>query len=166
MKRSEFIARVAGGAFAVPAAAVGTGLADPQWPGRLEERSLSGGREMLLDAAHNPAGASALASYLEGETGAKRPLVFAAMRDKDVTGMFTAMLPAVSRLIATRASNPRSAEPEALAARARAIAPGLPILVEPVIADALTEAWRHSPRIVVAGSIFLLGDVLKLLDGT
>ena len=151
---------------AVPAAAVGTGLADPQWPGRLEERSLSGGREMLLDAAHNPAGASALASYLEGETGAKRPLVFAAMRDKDVTGMFTAMLPAVSRLIATRASNPRSAEPEALAARARAIAPGLPILVEPVIADALTEAWRHSPRIVVAGSIFLLGDVLKLVDGT
>ena len=150
----------------VPAAAIGTGLADPQWPGRLEVRSLSGGRELLLDAAHNPAGAAALASYLEGETGVKRPLVFAAMRDKDLTGMFTAMLPAVSRLIATRASNPRSTEPEALAVRARAIAPRLPISVEPVIADALTEAWRHSPRIVVAGSIFLLGDVLRLVEGT
>jgi len=80
--------------------------------------------------------------------------------------MFTALLPAVSRLIATRASNPRSTEPAALAERARTIAPALPISIEPVIADALAEAWRHSPRIVVAGSIFLLGDVLKLVDGT
>jgi len=151
---------------AVPASAIGAGLADPRWPGRLETRSLSGGREILLDAAHNPAGAAALASYLEGDAAPKRPLVYAAMRDKDVDGMFTALLPAVSRLIATRASNPRSTEPAALAARARAIAPGLPISIEPVIADALAEAWRHSPRIVVAGSIFLLGDVLKLVDGT
>jgi dihydrofolate synthase/folylpolyglutamate synthase len=151
---------------AVPASAIGAGLAEPGWPGRLEARSLSGGRELLLDAAHNPAGAAALASYLEGDAGPKRPLVYAAMRDKDVGGMFTALLPAVSRLVATRASNPRSAEPAALAERARAIAPGLPISIEPVIADALAEAWRHSPRIVVAGSIFLLGDVLKLVDGT
>ena len=150
----------------VPASAIGKGLADPGWPGRLETRLLSGGREILLDAAHNPAGAAALASYLEGDAAPKRPLVYAAMRDKDVDGMFSALLPAVSRLIATRASNPRSAEPAALAERARAIAPGLPISIEPVIADALVEAWRHSPRIVVAGSIFLLGDVLKLVDGT
>ena len=151
---------------AVPASAIGAGLAEPGWPGRLEARSLSGGREMLLDAAHNPAGAAALASYLEADAAPKRPLVYAAMRDKDVDGMFAALLPAVSRLIATRASNPRSAEPAALAERARAISPGLPISIEPLIADALAEAWRHSPRIVVAGSIFLLGDILKLVDGT
>ncbi len=150
---------------AVPASAIGAGLADPRWPGRLDTRLLSGGRELLLDAAHNPAGAAALASYLEA-AGTKRPLVFASMRDKDVTGMFTALLPAVSRLIVTRASNPRSAEPEALAERARTIAPGLPISIEPLIADALAAAWRASPQIVVAGSIFLLGDVLKLVDGT
>jgi dihydrofolate synthase/folylpolyglutamate synthase len=150
----------------VPSAAIDAGLAEPGWPGRLEARSLPGGRELLLDAAHNPAGAAALASYLEREAGAKRPLVFAAMRDKDLAGMFLALLPAVSRLIATRASNPRSAEPEALAERARAVAPGLPVSIEPRISDALAEAWRYSPRIVVAGSIFLLGDVLKLVDGT
>ena len=149
----------------VPAAAIAEGLARPEWPGRLETRALGDGRELLLDAAHNPAGAVALASYLEGE-GAKRPLVFAAMRDKDVTGMFVALLPAVSHLIVTRASNARSADPDALAERARTIAPALPVSIAPLINDALAEGWRHSPRIVVAGSIFLLGDVLKLVDGT
>ena len=86
------------------------------------------------------------------------------MRDKDVAGMFTALLPAVGGLVVTRASNARSAEPEALAAHARAIAPGLPIAIEPIVEEALAAAWRHSPRIVVAGSIFLLGDVIKLVD--
>jgi dihydrofolate synthase/folylpolyglutamate synthase len=148
----------------VPAHAVGAGLADPQWPGRLDTRRLPDGRELLLDAAHNPAGAVALASYLLTGGGPPRPLVFAAMRDKDVAGMFTALLPAVGGLVVTRASNARSAEPEALAAYARAIAPGLPIAIEPIVEEALAAAWRHSPRIVVAGSIFLLGDVIKLVD--
>ena len=150
----------------VPAHAIADGLADPQWPGRLETRRLADGRELLLDAAHNPAGAAALASYLMTDGGAVRPMVFAAMRDKDVAGMFTSLLPAVSHLVVTRASNARSAEPETLAGHARAIAPGLPIAIEPVVADALAAAWRDSPRIVVAGSIFLLGDVIKLIDGT
>jgi dihydrofolate synthase / folylpolyglutamate synthase len=150
----------------VPAHAVAAGLANPLWPGRLETRRLADGRELLLDAAHNPAGAAALASYLLTEDKAGRPMVFAAMRDKDVAGMFTALLPAVGALVVTRASNPRSAEPERLAAHAHAIAPGLPISIEPVVADALAAAWRHSPRIVVAGSIFLLGDVMKVVEGT
>jgi dihydrofolate synthase/folylpolyglutamate synthase len=150
----------------VPAHAVGAGLADPQWPGRLETRRLADGRELLLDAAHNPAGAAALASYLLSDGGGVRPVVFAAMRDKDITGMFAALLPAVDHLVVTRASNARSAEPETLAGYARAVAPELPISIEPVVADALANAWRRSPRIVVAGSIFLLGDVMKLLDET
>ncbi len=66
--------------------AIAEGLRHPDWPGRLDERRLPDGRELLLDAAHNPAGAAALASYLR-ESATKRPLVFAAMRDKDVTGM-------------------------------------------------------------------------------
>jgi dihydrofolate synthase / folylpolyglutamate synthase len=149
---------------AVPRAAIATGLAAPQWPGRLDRRLLPDGRELLLDAAHNPAGALALASYLRAEETTGRPLVFAAMRDKAIRDMLQILLPTVGRLVATRASNPRSAEPEAVAAIAREIAPALPIDVEPAPADALALAWRESPRIVVAGSIFLLGDVLKLID--
>jgi dihydrofolate synthase/folylpolyglutamate synthase len=151
---------------AVPAAAIEAGLARPPWPGRLEVRRLADGRELLLDAAHNPAGAASLASYLRAEGGEPRPLVFAAMQDKDVAGMFAALLPAVGRLILTRASNPRSAEPEMLAQQARASRPALPIVIALDLGHALDAAWRASPRIVVAGSIFLLGDVMKRVGGS
>ena len=151
---------------AVRARAIAAGFADPRWPGRLEVRRLPGGRELLLDAAHNPAGAVSLASYLRAQGGDPRPLVLAAMRDKDVAGIFTALLPAVGRLIVTRASNARSADPAVLAQQARAIAPALPIAIEPALDAALDAAWRASPRIVVAGSIFLLGDVMKLAGGS
>ena len=145
--------------FAVPAAAVATGLAQPAWPGRLDLRQLSDGREILLDAAHNPAGARALASYLQ--TSATMPLVFAVMQDKDVGSMLQILLPAVDRLVLTRASNRRSADPAELARLARAIDPEMAVSIEPSPAAAIAAAWRMSPRIVAAGSIFLLGDVMK-----
>ena len=143
----------------VPAAAIVRGLAEVSWPGRLDVRRFPDGRELLLDAAHNPAGAEALASYLTA-SGGRRPLVFAAMRDKDVTGMLRALLPAVGALVVTRASNARAADPASIAELARAIAPALPVEVVEHPRDALVAAWRLGPRIVVAGSIFLLGDVL------
>jgi dihydrofolate synthase/folylpolyglutamate synthase len=146
---------------AAPREAVAAGLADPEWPGRLDLHRLPGDRELLLDAAHNPAGAAALAAYLKAECDKAPPLVFAAMRDKDSTGMLRALMPAVSRVVFTRASNPRSADPDDLAAQARAIDPAFPVSAEPVVADALATAWRAAPRLVVAGSIFLLGDVIR-----
>jgi folylpolyglutamate synthase/dihydropteroate synthase len=88
------------------------------------------------------------------------------MRDKNVAGIFAALLPAVGSLIVTRASNARSADPEMLAQQAHAIAPALPIAIEPALDAALDDAWRASPRIVVAGSIFLLGDVMKRFGGS
>jgi dihydrofolate synthase/folylpolyglutamate synthase len=151
---------------AVSDRSIEVGLAQPEWPGRLEVRRFADGRELLLDAAHNPAGAASLASYLQVEDDAKRPLVFAAMRDKDVAGMFAALLPHVGALIVTRASNARSADPAALAQQARAIAPTLPIVVEPELDAALAAAWRIAPRIVVAGSIFLLGEAMMRVDGS
>jgi dihydrofolate synthase/folylpolyglutamate synthase len=150
----------------VPPAAVVEGLTHVTWPGRLDLRRLGAGREALLDAAHNPDGAAALAAYLAESWPEKPPLVLAAMRDKDVRGMFRALLPAVGSLVLTRASNPRSAEPAALAVQAREVAPGVPIAIEPSLRAALDAAWRQSPRIVVAGSIFLIGDVMKEIDGS
>jgi dihydrofolate synthase/folylpolyglutamate synthase len=146
---------------AVPPAAIVSGLSRPSWPGRLDLRRLPDGREILFDAAHNPAGAAALASYLR-ERGAERlPLVFAGMRDKDVEGMLRAIIPAVGPLVVTRASNRRSSDPESLAELARRIAPDVAVTIAASPVEALDIAWRASPRIIVAGSIFLLGDVMK-----
>lgn len=145
----------------IGADAIREGLQLVQWPGRMQTIRL-GQREVLLDAAHNVDGAAALAQYLE-RRGAPRPLVFAAMRDKDASEMLARILPQASRLIVTRASNPRSAEPADLAAVARRVAPTLPIHTAEPVADALELAWQSDSRIVVAGSIFLLADVMKEL---
>jgi dihydrofolate synthase / folylpolyglutamate synthase len=145
----------------IPPAAMVFGLEHVSWPGRLERRMLSRGRELILDAAHNPAGAAALSSYLTGSGGTPPVLVFAAMRDKDIGGMLRTLLPAVSRLIVTRAANSRSADPDVLATEARAIAPGLAVDVIASPIAALDAAWTMSNRVVVAGSIFLLGDIMK-----
>ena len=145
----------------IPTRAIARGLAEPGWPGRLDLRRLPDGRELLLDAAHNPAGAASLASYLRERQTTSLPLVFAAMRDKNITGILAALAPAIGSLVATRASNPRSADPAAIAEQARDVAPSLAVTIEPSPADALAAAWRESPSIVVAGSIFLLGDVMR-----
>jgi dihydrofolate synthase/folylpolyglutamate synthase len=150
----------------VPVSAIVDGLEHVTWPGRLDVRHFPNGREMILDAAHNPAGAAALASYLATLAGERRPLVFAAMRDKDTDGMLRALIPHIGALVLTRASTARAAEPDALAARARTLAPSLPIVIQPSPHGALDAAWGLSPRIVVAGSIFLLGDVLRDFDRT
>jgi dihydrofolate synthase/folylpolyglutamate synthase len=149
----------------VPLEAVRAGLARPEWPGRLDLRRLADGRELLLDAAHNPAGAAALASYLDMWSSARLPLVFAAMRDKDADGMLRALLPAVGRVVFTTASNARSADPRLLAEQAQKIRPDMPCTIVPSPGLAIADAWRSSPRIVVAGSIFLLGDVCKEIGG-
>jgi len=157
----RLLERLDGSGVRVPAGAIREGLAQVTWPGRLDHRTLAGGRELILDAAHNPAGAAALASYLTNIGGERPVLVFGAMRDKDVHGMLSALLPTVSRMIVTRASNSRSADPEALAAEARAISPSLRVEVIASPAAAMAAGWSSSSRVVVAGSIFLLGDVFK-----
>ncbi len=144
----------------VPAPAVAAGLAAVSWPGRLDVRRLADGREALLDAAHNPEGAAALAAYLHVRPGDPPALVFGATEDKDATGMLACLLPLVRACVTTRASNRRSADPERLAAVVRRVAPGMSVQVVLDPAGALDAAWRIANTIVVAGSIFLLGDVL------
>jgi folylpolyglutamate synthase/dihydropteroate synthase len=69
-------------------------------------------------------------------------------------------------VVITRASTPRSADPAALAAVATRVSPAVEVRIVERPADALVAAWQRSPTIVVAGSIFLLGDVAEALDGS
>lgn len=150
---------------AVSSSAIAAGLAHPGWPGRLDLRRLPDGRDILLDAAHNPAGAAALACYLQTRSVGRLPLVFAVMDDKDADGILRALAPAVGHIVLTRASSPRSADPDVLASRVRAIAPAIGATIARSPAAALDAAWRLSPRIIAAGSIFLIGDIMKEIDG-
>ena len=74
------------------------------------------------------------------------------------------LAPVVSAFVMTKASNARSADPAILADLARDADSRATVAVEPEVGAALAHAWRLSPRIVVAGSIFRLGDVINELE--
>jgi dihydrofolate synthase/folylpolyglutamate synthase len=146
--------------------AILAGLAGVEWPARLELRTWHDA-EVLLDAAHNPAGARALASYLieAGWTGRRRPtLVVGMMRDKDVAGVLSALLPACARVICTTAITPRALTAEELAGRARST-PGAPLDIDAIDdpAAALWAACQPGAHVVIAGSIFLVGPLRGIL---
>lgn len=148
--------------FAIDEQAIRHALETVQWPGRLERRR-SGHCEVLLDAAHNPAGARALAAYLQETGWTDATLVFGAMADKDITGMLQALAPVTGRIICTTAPSPRAESAGTLERLASDLA--APKVVE-MIEDpeqALDRACATSGRVVVAGSIFLIGPLRGIL---
>ena len=150
---------------AVPAPAIERGLREARWPGRLDWRRLGDGRRVLLDAAHNEAGAAALAAFLrEAVPGGRQPLVFGALRDKDHAGMLRHLLPCATRVILTVPPTPRAADPDTLRAAALGVDPGAQVIVARDPVAAMDAAWAAAPDITVAGSIFLLGAVLPVLE--
>jgi dihydrofolate synthase / folylpolyglutamate synthase len=132
------------------------GLATARWPGRLETLGYRD-RPLLLDAAHNPAGARALASYLMSRWPDGVTLVFGAMKDKAVAEMLQALAPAARLLVCTTAPTPRAMTAAALLDVARALGLEAAAVDDPMAA--VDRAYAASRPIVVAGSIFLLGAV-------
>ena len=144
----------------VTRASITAGIRDVRWPGRLQMVEVPGGRRVLLDAAHNPAGAWALANYLKREFAEPLPIVFGALRDKDVSLMLKALLPAASSIVMTEPDTPRAYRADELAAMARRLSPGAKIDVEPDPVHALDRAWTYCSVTCAAGSIFLIGNLL------
>jgi dihydrofolate synthase/folylpolyglutamate synthase len=146
----------------VPEPAVRRALETVEWPGRLE-RLQYGASEVLLDAAHNPGGARALAAYLRETGWTDATLVFGAMADKDARGMLAELVPATARVICTTANSPRAEAAAVLAGLASIVAGAgaVEIIEEPALA--LQRACALSRRVVVAGSIFLIGPLRGIL---
>jgi dihydrofolate synthase/folylpolyglutamate synthase len=151
----------------VPAAAVEAGLASVRWPGRLEWLVHPSGDRVLIDAAHNPAGARALASYLAMGPVPPVTLVTSVMADKDVTGVLGPLLPHAVTVVVTRADSPRAMPTDELARAVTALAPGTMVQVEPSPRQAVAMArsiGSHVP-LLIAGSIYLIGPLrAALLD--
>jgi dihydrofolate synthase/folylpolyglutamate synthase len=138
--------------------AIEQGLTAAQWPARLEVLTLERGRRVLLDAAHNPEGARALASYLTRWHPERPPLVIGVMRDKNVADIAHTLLPVVSSVIATAAPTPRAIPAVDLARHLRA-AGAEDVRAEPDPLRAIEQAFEFADTICVAGSIFLAGAV-------
>jgi dihydrofolate synthase/folylpolyglutamate synthase len=144
--------------------AIRAGLARARWPGRFDVRRRPAGW-LVLDGAHNPAGARALAVSLETYFGdAPTTLVFGVLRDKDVAGILQPLLGRARRVILTASASPRAAA----AADLRALVPSAcPAAVAPSIGEALAlaEAAPADRVVCVAGSLALVGAALAHLDG-
>jgi dihydrofolate synthase/folylpolyglutamate synthase len=137
------------------------GIAATRWPGRLQH--VEGDPPLLLDGAHNAAGARALAEYLRGR--GEVVLLFGAMSDKDIAEMAGAVFPLARAVVLTRVDMERAADPEELARRAGPVAESAER--EPDIPRALARARtlaRPGATVVVAGSLYLVGGVLALLQ--
>jgi dihydrofolate synthase/folylpolyglutamate synthase len=150
-------ARAAGLACDLERAADAIGTA--RWPGRLAR--IAGRPAILLDGAHNPAAARALADHLRGI--GPFVLVFGAMRDKDVRGMAEVLFPLARHIVLTRPRVDRAARPAEIAEAAGQLARRARRFDSPrrALAWARRQAENDS-TVVVAGSLFLVGALRPL----
>jgi dihydrofolate synthase/folylpolyglutamate synthase len=166
------VARAQG--FALAEATIAQGLAEVTWPGRLELVA----PDVLLDAAHNAEGARVLRAALPPQGRQRRALVLSVVRGKAAGEMLATLAPAFDAVVLTRSSSARALPPEELAAL---VPPGPAVHVVAAPGEALALARRlvserasvgkseaggeTSGLVVVAGSLFLVGELRAALRG-
>ncbi len=173
----------------VPGEARRVGYAAVRWPGRMElvevaaggpasgaasgAAGSAGGREILLDGAHNPAAGAALAQALDDLAPFLRPgrptLVLAIMADKDVDGVVRALAGSTllrdARVICTAPAGGRALPADQLAARWRVLAGrAAEAVAAPAAAiDAALSSGSDTGPVIVAGSLYLVGAARAIL---
>ncbi len=160
----------------IPDAAIHAGIRNTQWPGRLEQ--IAGSPSLLLDVAHNPAGAwtlrAAIAALPENRP---RTLLFSCLGDKDLSEISRILFPLFDssedsdparrrdHILLTQIHNPRATSFETLHAAAQVLS--IPALTAPDTEAALAQARALTPPdglILVTGSVYLIGEIRHLLQ--
>ncbi len=151
------------------------GIRNTQWPGRLELLAFPSGPSLLLDVAHNPAGAWTLrAAIAQLPEAQPRTLLFSCLRDKDLNEMAQILFPLFDpssgdperhkdHIVFAPIDNPRAAAIEDLLAAAHAL--DIPAHAAPHLAAALAQARAVTPTnglIIATGSVYLVGEIRRL----
>jgi dihydrofolate synthase/folylpolyglutamate synthase len=140
--------------------AIEAGIAAAEWPGRLErvcERP-----EIILDGAHNPAGARALAAYIDRFYAGRRVrLIYGAMRDKAIAEIGGILFPRAQQVVVTAPRQSRAFSPEAMLE----VSDHPNLTTAPTIESALEQVRDASQAdvIFVTGSLFLVAEARALL---
>ncbi len=144
-------------------AAVEHGVKQTRWPGRLQR--IAGNPEIVFDVAHNPDGAWALRAALSHlYEGRRLVLLFGAMRDKAVAEIASILFPAAEHVVATRPENPRAATPAEIAEAGLRTGADMVMLAEVPAAFEQAKALAGMDGVVVVtGSIYLVGEVMRLM---
>jgi dihydrofolate synthase/folylpolyglutamate synthase len=140
--------------------AIESGIARTRWPGRLER--VRQNPEIILDGAHNPSGARALAAYIDRFYSARRVrLIYGAMRDKAIDEISGILFPRAGQVIVTAPAQARALAPQAI----RDIADHADLQVAATLRDALamvTDAPENDV-VFITGSLFLVAEARELL---
>ena len=161
--RNVALAAVAGAVLGVESADIQQGVRATRWPGRLEPIPYQN-RTFLLDGAHNPEAAAALARAVRGLGIERALLIFGVGEDKEVAAVVAGLEPITRDVILTRARlSPRAAEPEDLQAYWHV----LTVLTEgpEEAVERALERTQPGDVILVAGSLYLIGEVRPRLLG-
>ena len=150
----------------VSGAAVRAGLAAVEWPGRMQLVTRPTGQKILLDGAHNVAGAEALRRTLAKQFGgAKHTLILGVLQDKDWRHICATLAPAAGRVLAVPVASERTADACELAEACRAANARAGIEACGSLAAALQQITADE-FVVVTGSLYLVGEALEWLGLT
>jgi dihydrofolate synthase/folylpolyglutamate synthase len=143
--------------------AIEAGIRQTRWPARLERLS-KGGRVVLLDVGHNPAGAWSLRAALSAELRPPQHLIFGCLDDKPVEELAQILFPIFEHVLLVPVPSPRAATGERLLAAATST--GTTARVEPNLGAALASL-PPTVDAVITGSVYLVGEArgLLLADG-
>ena len=139
------------------------GLATVNWLGRLQLITRPSGQKILLDGAHNVAGAEVLREALRNSFSTLKPvLLLGVLADKDWRAMCHILAPLAPKILTVPVASARTADANDLATFLRSINPAAEVLAYRNFSDALI-ASQDEPFIVVAGSLYLIGEALEQL---
>jgi len=138
------------------------GLARAKFPARFQYWD----EHTIIDGAHNPAAARALAeTWRENFGDQKATLILAVLSDKDLRGICDALAPIANSLLLPKIRSERAAAPEELAKVISTLTPSLPYCITPSLGEALTLAHAKPNPILITGSLHFAGEVLAHLRG-
>jgi dihydrofolate synthase/folylpolyglutamate synthase len=145
-------------------ATIRSGLLDVNWPGRLQLVTRPSGQRILLDGAHNIAGAQTLANSLNQYfPGIKPTLILGILQDKDWGAICRILAPLASRILLAPVPSDRTANPDELSAICRKGNPSIPVSACSSLGAALAESGSD-PFLLITGSLYLVGEALELLQ--
>jgi len=143
--------------------AIADGLARVSWPGRMELIQQTNGQIILLDGAHNPAGAEVLRQeILKQFLDTKPTLVLGILADKDWHTMAALLAPLAARVLLTPVKSERTLRPAELLPISQQANPKAPVVTCASLAEALKEVEKDR-NVVITGSLYLVGEAMELL---
>ncbi len=147
----------------VSAENIRAGLTGVNWPGRLQLVQTPSGQKILLDGAHNVAGAETLCATLKKNFAGTRPaILFGALADKNWLDICRTLAPLAGKIFTLPVASARTADAQELAAVFRSARPSAAVTACENLAAAL-NASKDEPFVVITGSLYLVGEALERL---